>query len=984
MDVVVLNIVPFVLAFILAIPAIRPRLTRQGMGWLSAGTMATLFVVFLTLFPRVQDEGAIEHVIEWVPELGLTLTTYLDGLSLLFALIVTGIGTVVFLYSGYYFEDDDTAGRFMAVLMTFAGAMLALIMAGNVLTLFIAWEGTSITSFLLIGFKGDKYPAARAGAVRALVITGGGGLALLMGLLLMGVAVGGVDNNGFQLSTLLASEALNNHEWYNAFTILILLGAFTKSAQFPFHFWLPGGMSAPSPASAYLHSATMVKAGIYLLLRFEPVLKETALWENSLLIVGLTTFLLGSVFALRKRDLKGLLAYSTVSKLGAIVALIGLPEGHGLKAAVAGIIAHAMYKGTFFLLAGTIEHATGTRNLDKLGGLRKQMPITFIVAALVGLSMAGYPPLFGFVAKEVLLKAFLEDAVSIIPITVAFIASVLTGVAALLYVWDTFVSRPDTEYDHFHMPSPMLTYAPGILAVMSVITAFILPQVFDPLVSEVVNKSVHLHLIPTKINTAVILSGVILVIAPIIFAFRRYWLTMPWINIPSGADIFQGVLDFVDWLGDRALWTQGGKVRYYLAAILSVVPILIFVGKPTFGAETFTSIDGVNDILKIALIVLAIGATLASIVLKKHLLAALSLGVSGYSVGGLFLLEPAPDVALVQFLVETLGTVLIIIMIGRIDPEERQEAMNRLWQGAKGSESRAGVYRDLAISVLIGIGVGVFALSAVGNRPERTELNEPIALWHISHSYSEGGVTDTVSAILTDFRGMDTLIEITVFSIAALGVLTILTIPEGRELLTGKRMTSVMRQVALNDNRQKDLDDEDESTQEEMNVDDISFDKADTQELYAFEQEYHASRLSTPLTRTVATLVLPFALLISVFHVLYGGGAPGDGFTGGVIGGLAVALWFVVFGYYETRRRLRWLYPGRLITIGLLLAIVNAFAPVVFGKAFLHLTEFGDGPAGLHLASTTIFEISIFLAVFGGVSVIMEAIAHPLDVEAEL
>lgn len=977
MDIVLLNCIPFILALVLAIPNLRPLLNRQGMAWLSSGVMAGLFVAFLTYFNQVKDEGAIEHVIEWVPELGLTITTYLDGLSLMFALIVTGVGSVVFLYAGYYFDDADEAGRFMAILMTFAGAMLALVLAGNVLTLFIAWELTSITSFLLIGFKGDKYESAREGAVRALIITGGGGLALLVGLLLMGIVAGGINGDGFQLQTLLTSgDLLREHSWYEGFTILVLLGAFTKSAQFPFHFWLPGGMSAPSPASAYLHSATMVKAGIYLLLRFKPVLGDTHLWENSLMVIGLTTFLLGAVFALHKRDLKALLAYSTISKLGAIVALIGLPDGIGLKAATAGIIAHALYKGTFFLLAGTIEHATGTRNLDQLGGLRKHLPATFVVAGIVGLSMAGYPPLFGFIAKEILLDAFIEDAVTIIPITIAVIASIFTGVAALLYVWDTFVSRPDTEYEDFHAPSPVLTYAPAVLAVMSVITAFILPQAIDPLISEAIHKDVHLHLVPTKINEAVIISLLILVIAPAVFALRGYWLKLPELRIPSGATVFKGILNIVDWLGDRALWTQWGKVRYYLAAILVVVPILIFIGRPTLDGEaTFSSIDDTDDILRIALITLTIGATFASIVLRKHLLAALALGVSGYSIGGLFLLEPAPDVALVQFLVETLGTVLIIIMIGRIDPEERRQAMARLWRG-KREDKHWGLYRDIAISVAIGAGVGFFALASVGNRPERNELAEPIALWHIENTYNKGGVTDTVSAILTDFRGMDTLIEITVFSLAALGVLTLLAHPEGREIVTGKRMSGVMKRIELQT-----------AMEEARETDEIEairlkdFDPTSTQMVREFQEDHDVIRFGTPLTRTVATIVMPFALMIAIFHVLYGGGAPGDGFTGGVIGGLAVGLWYVVFGYFETRKRLGWLKSGRLITLGLLLAIGNATAPILFDKAFLHLTEFGDFPAGLHMASTTLFEISIFLAVFGGVSMIMEAIAHPLEIE---
>ena len=1002
MELALINLIPFALAAALTLPGFRQTLQRTGVTWLMGGAMALMFVWALSFLPTVTDQGYIQQAWEWVPDLGLTLSWYLDGLSLIFVLVVTGIGTAVFLYAGYYFEDAEEQARFFSILSTFAGAMLALVTAGNIITLFIAWELTSITSYLLIGFKGNKSEDARIGASRALVITGGGGLALLVGLLLMGTAVG-----SFEMIDILKADTLTEHPWYNAITIAIMLGCFTKSAQFPFHFWLPGAMSAPSPASAYLHSATMVKAGVYLLFRFYPPLGNTDLWQNSLLVIGLTTMLVGALFAIRQRDMKGLLAYTTISKLGSMVALISLPESAGLKAALIGILAHAMYKGTLFLLAGVIEHATGTRNLDNLGGLRKYMPGVAIISATVAISMAGFPPLFGFVAKETLIDAFLHEQaiVGLIPTAVVFISSVLMVMSAGLVFWDVFISKPETEYHHFHAPPLGLSLGPALLAVMSLVSGLFLTQIIEPVVDPALKKEIHLYLFPPDglENQAFQLSLAILVIGPLLFLVRRIWLTMPWFRLPTGTQIYAGSIRTVEWTGDLLLRSQAGKVRYYLASILGVISILMFLGG-------FDNLRGLNitfdypstDILNFMMLIMTVGATLAATLLRKHLLAALAMGVSGYAVGGIILLQPSPDVALVQFLVETLATVLIILMIARISPEQREQAMRVLWIGSR--EGRFGLLRDTAISLVIGISVGLFALAAVNDREQRlnnvmlSQLRVGISSddllnggslfvsdWYLNNAYEEIGVPDVVSAIVTDFRGTDTFIEITVFAMASLGVLTLLTLPEGGELLTGPRVTGVMRALA----RRPD-DDDDVSPTYARVVETIeknqSAEGLNRAEYSAFSEEHDIPHLSTPLTKAVAQMVFPFAMLVAFSHVLYGGSGPGDGFTAGVVAGLAVALWYVVFGYFETRARLHWLHPGRLISIGLTIALVNAVAGIVFEDAFLRLIEFGDGkgPAGIHLSTTLFFEVAIFLTVFGGVTTIMEAIAHPKDVEQEV
>ena len=408
--------------------------------------MAALFVWLVSALPHLQAEHVLIQSFQWMPSVGVSLTFYLDGLSLIFALIITGVGAFIFFYAGYYFDDPAEHNRFMIWLSGFAGSMLAVVLSGNLLMLFVAWELTSVTSFVLIGFNGAKDAEARKGAFKAPFITSGGALALIIGVVMLSVAAGQVlyPDEGIRfvadLEAVLRAKSLHQHDWFTLFASLIILGGLTKSAQFPFHFWLPGAMSAPTPASAYLHSATMVKAGIYLFARLSPVMYQNELWSSALLTVGLLSMLIGSYFAVKQRDLKGLLAYSTVSKLGAIVAMIGLPNQAGLKAAFVGIIAHALYKSTLFLVAGTIDHAAGTRNIDRLGGLRRRMPVMFLVTVVSALSMAGVPFLMGFLAKKTMLDAMLHytSRWTQLVMLVVFVSAALTAMAGYILIVDVF------------------------------------------------------------------------------------------------------------------------------------------------------------------------------------------------------------------------------------------------------------------------------------------------------------------------------------------------------------------------------------------------------------------------------------------------------------------------------------------------------------------------------------------------------------------
>lgn len=963
MEFALFNAIPFLLAIILATPIARQLLNQTWQTILSTLGMGILFIAFLSYFPQVQAEGAIVQTIEWIPSVGMTLSFYLDGLSLMFALIVTGIGTLIFFYAGYYFDEAEEHNRFIIWLLGFAGAMLGVVLSGNLFMMFVAWELTSITSFMLIGFKGNKYEDARAGAFQALFVTGGGALALIVGFVLLSVATGQIlypDAEGIRvvadIDSILKAKTLYQHDWYPAFTILIIIGAFTKSAQFPFHFWLPGAMSAPTPASAYLHSATMVKAGIFLIARLSPVMYQNELWSQILLTFGLLTMFIGAFFAMKQRDLKGLLAYSTVSKLGAIVAMIGLPGQNGLKAAFVGIMAHALYKSALFLVAGTIDHATGTRIIDKLGGLRKQMPAMFIVTIVSALSMAGVPFLFGFLAKETLLDAMLHysDPNTILIMGIVIVSSIFTAMVGYLLIYDVFWKEP-TEEIHFHKPSNLIRVGPLVLSIGSLTFGILLDPVIMPILKLAVPKEFELYLF-AGINDIFIMSVGILIAGFVLFLIRNPIIKLMQFPLVTGNRIYREIIAYIDWAGDQVLWTQTGFVRYYLAIILGTVAAVL-IGSGTLSTVTAGQIlfptdlsVTSTDLSKIFMLLLAVIASGFTIVVREHIKAAIALGVLGYAIGTIFLIDHAPDVALVQLLVETMATVLIIIMLGRISSQTRSEAMARLWQGRH--KYNFGLLRDLGISIAIGLAVFVFALIALQNRPER----QTIAEWHLANT-SQVGIDDVVGAIVADFRGTDTLLEIAVFATAGLGVLTLLSRgrSDGSSLVPQRKNIKRFAEFTP-----------------EMNI-----------------EIQDATKLSTPFTRSISYMVLPIAILISIAQILYGGSGPGDGFTAGVTIGLAVALWFVVFGYHDAKKQLPWFRPEQFIRWGLVIAIVNAIFPTFLGKSFMGHVEIDKalglyeavGSLGLHVTSALIFEIAIAVTVLGGLGIIMEAIAHPKAVQ---
>jgi NADH:ubiquinone oxidoreductase subunit 5 (subunit L)/multisubunit Na+/H+ antiporter MnhA subunit len=679
------------LSVLLAIAPLGRHMPSRWMGWLLAIAPAAAFALLITESPAILAGQSASASIPWMPSLGLNFSLRLDGLSLLFALLVSGIGVLVTIYAGYYFtkpeQNVNEDARFFAYLMLFMTSMLGLVLAGDVIALFVFWEGTSLTSFLLIAYK-SKDEEARRGAFKALLVTGAGGIALLAGLLFAAAISGSTD-----LATILRSgDLLRKHAWYPVMLALLAFGAFTKSAQAPFHFWLPKAMAAPTPASAYLHSATMVKAGVYLLARLHPALGNTEGWFWLMTIVGGTTMLLGALIGLRQSDLKGLLAYSTVSQLGALTMLIGEEASSAFKALAIGILAHALYKGALFMVAGIVDHHAGSRDLRQLGGLWRAMPLTFAICSLVGLSMAGLPPLFGFLAKETLLAAGMEEVLpqpvrTVLPAIIVLTGAGLLAQAASLTL-DTFITKPGTGWpassccaEHtatspaHEAPLGMLI-GPAVLAVLSLVISVFQPEAIVSLLASAAGAAygakvkVSLELFQ-GITPPLVLSGVAIALGMVLFASRRA------IRSPArieGLDMnlaYEAVLRGVDWAARLATRTQGGRIRVYLSVILIALFALVALFgdlQRVLGADELR-LDDALDVtggLRLLGLLLAVAASFVSIVIRRDLLAIIALGSSGLAIAVVIALEPSPDVALVQAVVDVLTTVVLVLALSRL------------------------------------------------------------------------------------------------------------------------------------------------------------------------------------------------------------------------------------------------------------------------------------------------------------------------------
>ena len=767
---------------------------RPAMGWALALVPLAAFIACWSAIPTITAGGQVVNALPWVPAMGLELRLALDGLSMLFVLLVSGIGTLIVLYTGYYMAGDPSVGRFYMALFIFMGAMLGLVLAENILTLFVFWELTSISSYLLVGHK-HEYAEVRRGAQMGLLITVGGGMAMLLGLVLLGSVVG-----SYSISAIIAAaDTLQASPLYGPALLLICLGCFTKSAQFPFHFWLPNAMQAPTPASAFLHSATMVKAGVFLLARLHPALSGTPLWATTLSVVGMLTMLVGAVVALRKDDIKGLLAYSTVSMLGTMVLLAGI-GGPDAPAALASIIlAHALYKGALFMLAGVVDHEAGTRKLSELGGLRRVMPRTFVLTAIAALSMAGFPPLFGFVAKEELLYAATDSALppwlGLTALAVVVLSSTLGVLAAWRLVGGIFFGPLGSGVKPKAHEAPLgMLVGPGALTLLSVALPFgLLPALsglLQPTVQAIAGAGtkIELYLIPSSVGLPLILSVVILGVGILLARFTGRIAALPsplprWLN---GDTLYDGAISAL--LGGATSLTrllQNGRMRSYmlwslLALVAAVLPPLALYG---LGGLPPPTLAGVAPYELVIPLLIPVGV-LATLTARSRLGAIIAAGIVGAIISLLFVIYSAPDLALTQLLIEVIATVFFLLVFALLP-----SAFERL-------SPRSTRVRDGLVATLVGLTMAGVTYAAASS----TAFPSISALFK-AEALSVGKGANVVNVILVDFRSFDTMGEITVLFIVLLGIYAMLRLrpttdpgtTDDRRPTTGGRSSVVSR-----------------------------------------------------------------------------------------------------------------------------------------------------------------------------------------------
>lgn len=924
------------------------RFTPVHLAWITAAAPLTAFILLAQKLPRVNAGEKFQASLPWLPSLDLNFSLYLDGLSLLFALLVTGIGTLIIVYAGYYFKKEPSAWRFISYLFLFMAAMLGLVLAGDIITLFVFWEGTSITSFLLVAYK-SNYPEARAGAFKALFITGGGGIALLFGLLIVASLTGETS-----LPAILSSgDLLRDSQLYPVALGLLALAALTKSAQFPFHIWLPQAMSAPTPASAYLHSATMVKAGIYLMARLNPVLGETELWFWLLTTVGLITMVLGAYLGLKQNDLKALLAYSTISQLGVLMMLIGQDTDIAFKALMVGVLAHALYKSALFLVAGTVDHESGTRDLRLLGGLRHKMPFTAVLAIIAALSMAGLPPLFGFLAKETLLATAVHPTLPTVVSWVLAGGSVVAGALLLaqagLFINGTFFGQPQEAAAKTHEAPKLMLLAPAVPALLSLaigllpepeFLASLLAQSAEAAYGDKVKVSLALW---TGLNVPLLLSVVAISLGSGLF-LRRHQVRAWQQTFAPGLDLNRGFAAFfrgVDGLAAGATRLQNGRLRFYLATILFGMVGLVFLFAQTQFSliwDTILTFDyrwaAPLAFLRLVAILVAVGAALASVLLKRDLAAIVALGASGLSVAVLMVLEPAPDVALVQIVVDILSVVILVLSLRLLPRQQRQDALQLNFEVGKLARLRNGL-----VAVFSGLVVTMITLVALTTREQRPSVVSP---FYLENAKPLAAAKDVVGAIIVDFRALDTLIEIAVFSMAGLGMFTLL-----------RRATRALGDTVG------------EERPSPLSPSAVSI----------------FGTRSSVFIQALARIALPLAIVIGATHMMYGHDQPGDGFTAGVIIALAVGFTYVVFGYAETRQRYKWL-SAPLLASGILLILLSGISGWAINGNFLSPVDFGAMlnltlPTGFYLSSAFLFELAICLSVLGSVFFMLNTLGHP-------
>ncbi|SDG38521.1 hydrogen gas-evolving membrane-bound hydrogenase subunit E [Pelagibacterium luteolum] len=757
-------IIAIALAGALIARPVAPLIGRWS-GWVFAVLPLSLFVFLAAHIPQIGVEGVLLATHEWIPSLGIALGFRLDGFSLLFSLLITGIGTLVVIYAGSYFAEKPPAqaGRFLALILLFMTAMLGTVLSDDLIVMFVFWELTSLTSFMLIGFDSHKLEA-RKSALQSLLVTGGGGLALFAGILLIGLTLG-----TFSFTEVIArSDELIAGPYLVPIIILILAGAFTKSAQFPFHFWLPNAMAAPTPASAYLHSATMVKLGVFLLARFDGVFADVPAFGVTLVIFGMITMSIAAFEALRASGFKAVLAQSTVASLGILVMLIGLDGEVAVVATVGFIITHAFYKAALFFCAGTAIHATGESSLRKLGGLARFLPITAAAAVLASLSMAGLPPFVGFISKEYLFEAQLESNWNMVPVIVAVLVNaIMVGVAGVVSIRPFFLNRDRITSVH-HGEKPGLLVGPLLLASAGILMGFFSQYAAQLLIAPAASA---LYGAPIDVSFALwhgltpmlALSALVVTIGALILVFwdsihivlRRRRVLHGLFGDRGYQAVHDGILGFAR---ASTRWLQNGDQNHYTAIVVATVVLVLAVGM--LASEDGLALALSDDPFRISVIaVLAIAAVgaMSSIFARSLIAALVCVGIVGFASALLFMMNGAPDLALTQFAVETLLVIILSAILLRL-PVRRHHTRSL-------TERRRDGFLAVAFS-----GVIFVAIVSMTAMPLDFRLSEYFG----QTSYLEAYGRNVVNVILVDYRAIDTLGEIAVVAFATMAAWALL------------------------------------------------------------------------------------------------------------------------------------------------------------------------------------------------------------------
>ncbi|MDO4591516.1 MAG: monovalent cation/H+ antiporter subunit A [Comamonadaceae bacterium] len=953
MPLISLILLPFIGSILAAVLPANARNTESTLAGIIAIACAIQAAMF---FPEIADGGVIRQELVWLPALGLNFVVRMDGFAWMFSMLVLGIGSLVVLYARYYMSPADPVPRFFSFLLAFMGAMSGVVLSGNIIQLVFFWELTSLFSFLLIGYWHHRKDARR-GARMALTVTGTGGLCMFAGMLMLGHIVGSYD-----LENVLAAGAqVRAHDLYTPMLVLILLGTLTKSAQFPFHFWLPHAMAAPTPVSAYLHSATMVKAGVFLMARLWPVLAGTDEWFWLVSGAGILTLLIGGFLAMFQRDLKGLLAYSTISHLGLITLLLGLNSPLAAVAAVFHIMNHATFKASLFMAAGIVDHESGTRDMDRLSGLRKMMPVTATLACVASAAMAGVPLLNGFLSKEMFFaETVYVDAdhwVSIVLPLAATVAGMFSVAYSLCFTADVFfgakakdLPRKPHEPPHWmRVPVELLVL---ICLVVGVFPAWAVGEFLNAAALPVVGGNLPAFSLAVwhGINTPLIMSVVALVGGIALYAALR-WLRKqglisdqaPMLFELNGKRIFENVIARLSLLARNT--RQLLSTQHLQWQMLWLVLVALGAGVLPLWIRGLDLGNRANLPLSPAFVLLwtigamcALGAAWKA---KYHRMASLiMLGGAGLCTCITFLWFSAPDLALTQLVVEVVTTVLILLGLRWLPKRDKSLRIPAL---SSELVARARRMRDLLVSIAAGGGVGWLAF-AMMSRP----FPESTSTFFLERALSEGGGTNVVNVMLVDFRGFDTFGEIVVLGIVALTVYALLRrfrparetmdIPEQQRFIPGDLQTDLVNPRHATDTA--------------------------------------VGYLMVPAV--LVRLLLPFATMVSIYLFLRGHNEPGGGFVAGLVFSVALLLQYIISGTHWVEAHMP-LFPRRWIGFGLLFAILTGLGSVVVGYPFMtsHTFHFSLPWIGqIHLASATFFDIGVFTLVVGSTLLILTAIAH--------